>query len=480
MKKILLVEPQYRNKYPPLGLMKISTYHKSKCDQVVFIKGKNTEIKAQKWDRIYISTLFTFYWKITVDTIKYYSSSITENGTIYVGGVLATLMSQDLQTELKNQKVLIVKGLLNRAGILDNDDIIIDSLVPDYSIIDMSTNPLLNYQYPIKNAYITYMTRGCIRKCSFCAVPTLEPEFNNYLTLWDNIATINQYYGEKKNLMLLDNNILASSELELIVEELCELGYYRNNKSYNYQINGKTRRATKYIDFNQGTDARLLDEDKVRLLSRLEIRPLRIAFDNFKEKDVTIYKNAMLLAAKYEFKTLSNYMLFNYMDKPSDLYNRILTNIELNEHFQNYNQKTSIWCFPMKYSPISGDYSKNRKYIGRFWTKKQLRAIQCILNATHGVVGAKRPYFEHAFGKDIKSFELILQMPEKYILNRKKNEENGNINLWKSKFEKLSKNHKEYLIELIKDNVFSANIYSTISIKEIREMYKLYLDIHIL
>ena len=82
MKKILLVEPQYRNKYPPLGLMKISTYHKLKGDQVVFIKGKNTEIKAQKWDRIYISTLFTFYWKITIDTIKYYSSSITENGNI--------------------------------------------------------------------------------------------------------------------------------------------------------------------------------------------------------------------------------------------------------------------------------------------------------------------------------------------------------------------------------------------------------------
>lgn len=480
MKKILLVEPQYRNKYPPLGLMKISTYHKLKGDQVVFIKGKNTEIKAQKWDRIYISTLFTFYWKITIDTIKYYSSSITENGNIYVGGVLATLMSQDLQTELKDIKVLIVKGLLNQAGILDNDDIIIDSLVPDYSIIDVSTNPLLNYQYPIKNAYITYMTRGCIRKCSFCAVPTLEPEFNNYLTLRDNIATINQYYGEKRNLMLLDNNILASSELELIVEELCELGYYRSNKSYNYQINGKTRKATKYIDFNQGTDARLLDENKIKLLSRLEIRPLRIAFDNFKEKDVTIYKNAMLLAAKYEFKSLSNYMLFNYMDKPSDLYNRIKTNIELNEHFQNNNQKTSIWCFPMKYSPISGDYSKNRKYIGRFWTKKQLRAIQCILNATHGVVGAKRPYFEHAFGKDITSFELILQMPENFILNRKKNEENGNINLWKSKFEKLSKNHKEYLIELIKDNVFSVNTYSTISIKEIRELYVLYLDIHIL
>mgnify|MGYP001248158418 CR=1 FL=1 len=39
MREILLVEPPYRNKYPPIGLMKISTYHKSLGDNVTFIKG---------------------------------------------------------------------------------------------------------------------------------------------------------------------------------------------------------------------------------------------------------------------------------------------------------------------------------------------------------------------------------------------------------------------------------------------------------
>ncbi len=37
--KILLIEPNYKNKYPPMGLMKLATYYRNRGDDVRFFKG---------------------------------------------------------------------------------------------------------------------------------------------------------------------------------------------------------------------------------------------------------------------------------------------------------------------------------------------------------------------------------------------------------------------------------------------------------
>jgi len=39
MKKVLLLEPNYKNKYPPMGLMKLATYYRNRGDDVRFFKG---------------------------------------------------------------------------------------------------------------------------------------------------------------------------------------------------------------------------------------------------------------------------------------------------------------------------------------------------------------------------------------------------------------------------------------------------------
>jgi hypothetical protein len=91
MRNILLVEPPFKSKYPPLGLMKVAAYHKRLHDRVVFVKGCIPEMRAERWDRVYVSSLFTYYWKETVKAIDYYQNSVPRRSDVIVGGVLATL-----------------------------------------------------------------------------------------------------------------------------------------------------------------------------------------------------------------------------------------------------------------------------------------------------------------------------------------------------------------------------------------------------
>ena len=56
--KILLIEPNYSNKYPPIGLMKLSTYHKMLGHEVVFYKG---DLKQFVIERIANKCIDEFY-----------------------------------------------------------------------------------------------------------------------------------------------------------------------------------------------------------------------------------------------------------------------------------------------------------------------------------------------------------------------------------------------------------------------------------
>src|SRR6185503_2105689 len=93
--RILLIEPGYKNKYPPLGLMKIAQYHgpRSKRDHVRFIKGEDASVLGTAWDRIYVTTLFSFEYAKTEQTIDFAIKAANRHADrVFVSGIAASLM----------------------------------------------------------------------------------------------------------------------------------------------------------------------------------------------------------------------------------------------------------------------------------------------------------------------------------------------------------------------------------------------------
>jgi hypothetical protein len=376
-----------------------------KGDDVIFVKGHNTAVQYQYWDRVYIGTLFTWTWKETIETIKFYSATLFNyTGKCFIGGILASLLPDDLFNATGIQPV---EGLLNDPRKIDqDDDVIIDDLPPDYEILKQVENA--NFKYSNTDAYLGYTTRGCTRRCGFCAVHTFEPTYIPYVDIKKTVKGIAANSGEKQNLILMDNNVLASPEFDRIIDDIEELGFVKG------AVFGKTKRK-RIVDYNQGLDARYLDEAKMKRLAEIPLEPMRLAFDSIKLKNV--YLKAVQVAHKYGQKEMSNYILYNYDDTPEDFYERLKTNIDLNEEFKNDGTKTSIYSFPMRYIPLN---AKDRDVDtgNGHWNKKYLRAVQVILNVMKGPVMPGKQFFMQAFGRDADEFKAIMSMPEEFIRNR--------------------------------------------------------------
>lgn len=166
------------------------------------------------------------------------------------------------------------------------------------------------------------------------------------------------------------------------------------------------------VDFNQGIDGRKITLENMKKLAKINIRPVRIAFDNWKEHH--IYEHAVRTAAAAGLTNLSNYMLYNYDDEPVDLYRRMKLSVNLCEEL-----KVTIFSFPMKYHPIDDPkWFRNRDFIGKKWSKKYIRAVQAVLTSTHGKIGRGKQFYEAAFGADEAEFHEIMMMPEALIIRR--------------------------------------------------------------
>lgn len=328
---VLLVEPQrgrdYHTTYPPLGLLKLAAYHKRKKNKVRIVEGLSGD--GFEPNVVFITSLFTYAYEPVHEAIRYYSREY-KKARIVVGGIYATLCPEQLR-EVFRDRVEVHQGLVPE----------IEDISPDYSLV------------PQWKASILFSSRGCVRKCSFCSVPVLEPRFNAKKSIRHLI-----YPGHNK-IIFWDNNILASPYRKEIFDELEELGLQ--------------------VDFNQGLDARLLDEDVARRLKRLRIPIVRLAYDSKGIRAPLRRAICILQELGIRGRRIVVYCLYNHQeDTPGGFLGRIKDLLDW-----------GVVAYPMRYEPI--EPRPKNTYVSPHWTAEQLEMV-AKARRVMGYGGAFPPY----------------------------------------------------------------------------------------
>ena len=205
--------------FPNLALMKLSAYHKRRCDRVQWFEP----LEMRHFDRAYLSKVFSF----TPD-FDYFidADEIIKGGTGYA-------------IEIKDGRECFDKA---KHGNLPEE---IEHIFPDYSL------------YGITDTAYGFMSRGCPRGCGFCHVKDKEG-LKSY-----KVANLSEFWNGQKYIELMDPNTLACSEWRDILGQLADSG------------------AT--VNFNQGVDIRLMTEAKAEAIKAVKTKRIHFAFDRYED-----------------------------------------------------------------------------------------------------------------------------------------------------------------------------------------------------
>lgn len=320
---ILLVEPDYYSRYPPLGLMKMASYHRSYGNSIEYVRGLSTNTTIPK--EIDITSLFTYAWKPVHNAIRFYHE-LFPNAKIRVGGIYATLLPSNIKNEFPF--VDVFSGLHPKA----------EDMFPSYDILDKVE------KWKGWKKSILFTTRGCIRKCPFCVVPKIEGKMRD-----PKHSILNKIYPGHNEVVIWDNDFLASPYAKQVLEEIRDNGFR--------------------VDFNQGLDARLMTEEFAGLLADIKSKSIHMAYDWPWEGKYVKDAIDLLSDAGYRKKYLIFYTLFNFYDEqhkkgdtPADFLLRI-------KNLMDWGASS----YPMRYIPL--DSLEKNKYVSTLWTKEQLEMV---------------------------------------------------------------------------------------------------------
>lgn len=286
---VLLVEPSYYTSYPPIGLLKLSSFHKNNGDTTELIRGCSIGKKSPQ--KIYITSLFTWTWRPVWEAVKYYKTKYP-SADVWLGGIYATLLPDHANLSGADH---IYKGIFKDA----------EDLMPDYNLV------------PKWDGSIIFSSRGCCNKCDFCAVPIIEGRMNS---LKRSIKPL--VWPSHTKIIFFDNNILANRNWRNIFEELKE--------------------ESKKVDFNQGIDASLVSTEVAKMIVQLKLdSTLRLAYDDQHQKKYIEIAVERLITAGVKKREIFVYALFNYNETPDEFLNRVRDILNL-----------GVVCYPMRYEPL--------------------------------------------------------------------------------------------------------------------------------
>ena len=269
-KKVLLVEPEFplhsksRNHRRPLpiGLLKLASYHRQLGDEVSLQRGCHPVI-GEPPDVVLITSLFTYWSDCVWDTVHHYKRA-APHARVIVGGIYASLMPEHCAQSGADQ---VFVGLHREA----------ECCPPAYDLVE-------------SDFQIVHASRGCPRRCSFCAAWRIEPQFTYKQSISQEI--------HRNRVLFYDNNLLANPHIRDILRELATV-----------KVNG--RRVL--CETQCGIDGRMLTDEMALLLRRAHFLYPRIAWDHgFEDHKEIRYQIETLRKVGYGSRDIYVFVLYNH------------------------------------------------------------------------------------------------------------------------------------------------------------------------
>jgi hypothetical protein len=219
--------------------MKISAWHKANGDSVEWC------LPMGRYDLVYQSKVFDETYSLDIDWMPL-ADKIIKGGTGYFRrkkDKTSEVFVLDSWVNIGNQNTYSI-GNETYNELLHYE---VEHTCPDYSIY-ADTIPW------VRDTSLGFMTRGCPRGCEFCIVAQKEGRCSK------KVADISEWNHSQPHINLFDPNILACKDHPDLLQQLVD--------------------SRAWVDFNQGLDIRLTNEQNIALINQVKVKEIRFAWDN--------------------------------------------------------------------------------------------------------------------------------------------------------------------------------------------------------